>query len=65
MFELQANNQIIIKPADKGSLVVIWERLDYLGESYRQLSDLKFYHKLDHNPTKLYHCRGYVPKWRN
>ena len=30
---------IIIKPAEKGSCVVIWDREDYLAEGYRQLSD--------------------------
>ena len=52
--ELQAPDQIIIKPADKGSAVVIWDRLDYLREGYRQLSDPKFYQTLDHNPTQSF-----------
>ena len=52
--EILANNQIIIRPADKGSSVAIWDRLDYLREGYRQLSDHKFYRKLDHNPTKSF-----------
>ena len=30
---------IIIKPADKGLCVVIWDREDYLAEGYRKLSD--------------------------
>ena len=52
--ELQANNQTIIKPTAKGSSVVIWDRLGYLREGYRQLSDQKFYRKLDHNHTKSF-----------
>ena len=37
--ELINNTQIIIKPADKGSAVVIMNRADYLTEGFRQLSD--------------------------
>ena len=44
--ELLANNQIIIKLGDKGSAVVIWDRLDYLREGYRQLSHPLFYKTL-------------------
>ena len=53
--ELCNNKDIIIKPADKGSAVVIMQREDYLREGYRQLSDPKFYRKLDHEPTADFH----------
>ena len=49
--ELLENKNIIIKPADKGSAVVIMNRLDYLREGYRQLSDTKYYIRLDNEPT--------------
>ena len=29
----------MIKPADKGSCVVVWDREDYLAENYKQLDD--------------------------
>ena len=45
--ELKENNRIIIKPADKGSAVVIMDREQYLWEGYRQLHDQKYYLKLD------------------
>ena len=32
-----------IKPADKGSSIVVWDRLDYLAEAEKQLSDSKAY----------------------
>ena len=51
MKDLMENKNIIIKPADKGSAVVIMDRLDYLKEGYRQLSDTKFYRRLEHEPT--------------
>ena len=50
--DLQDNKEIVIKKADKGSAVVVMNRKDYLREGYRQLSDDKFYAKLDHDPTK-------------
>lgn len=44
--ELRENIQIIIKPADKGSAVVILDRDQYLQEGYRQLNDATYYSKL-------------------
>lgn len=44
--ELRENKQIIIKPADKGSAVVILDRDQYLQEGYRQLNDTTYYSKL-------------------
>ena len=32
---------VVIKPADKGSTVVVWDRTDYLKKAERQLSDEK------------------------
>ena len=49
--ELLENKNIIIKPADKGSAVVIMDRIDYLKEGYRQLSDTKYYTRLEYEPT--------------
>ena len=40
---LQGHNDIIIKPADKGSVVVIMKVEDYIGEGHRQLADRNFY----------------------
>ena len=40
------DNSIIIKPADKGSCVVVWDRDDYLAEGYSQLSDENVYTKI-------------------
>ncbi len=52
--ELKAMSDIIIKPADKGSAVVILNKKDYIAEGMRQLSDKKFYKKLDTDPTEAY-----------
>lgn len=44
---LQQRNDIIIKPADKGSAVVILYRTDYIAEAERQLNNTMHYEKLD------------------
>lgn len=45
--ELSHTKQIVIKPADKGSAVVILGRDQYIQEVNRQLSDTKYYKKLE------------------
>ncbi len=55
--ELRHNNDIVIKPADKGSAVVIMNRADYIKEAHNQLSDTQYYHKLDCNPTHNHNHR--------
>ena len=45
--ELQTNRQIILKPADKGSAVVLMDREDYVWEGNRQLNNSNYYRKLD------------------
>ena len=40
------NKNIIIKPADKGSSVVIMDKTDYLIEGYRQLANENHYKKI-------------------
>ena len=39
------DNEIIIKPADKGSAVVIWSKHDYFLEASNELSDTNAYYK--------------------
>ena len=43
MLSLQNGRSVVIKPADKGSAVVVWDRTDYLKEVERQLTDEKTY----------------------
>jgi len=45
--QLSGNKHIVIKPADKGSSIVILDRDQYLWEGYRQLNDHKYYKKLN------------------
>ncbi|XP_072166479.1 uncharacterized protein [Diadema setosum] len=48
---LKNNNEIIIKPADKGGAVVIQNFQDYHSEAVRQLSDNNYYEPLSEDPT--------------
>ena len=43
---LQNDRSVVIKPADKGTAVVVWDRNDYLKEAERQLSDEKTYEEI-------------------
>ena len=44
---------IIIKGAGKGSVVVVWDREDYLKETYRQLDDKEVYEQVPDDPSVL------------
>ena len=46
LYLLQDDPSIIIKDADKGSAVVVWDREDFLREANSQLSDKDVYRKL-------------------
>ena len=66
--DLTENTNIIIKPADKGSAVVIMNRIDYLKEGFRQLTDTKYYTRLENEPTLEYHneVKNFVQDmWQN
>jgi hypothetical protein len=52
--ELKANRDIVIKPADKGSAVVIQNKSDYIKEGLRQLSDSNFYTEVTEDLTSLH-----------
>ncbi|XP_061186995.1 uncharacterized protein LOC133195147 [Saccostrea echinata] len=49
---LKNRDDIVIKKADKGSTVVVLDKEMYMSEANRQLSDERFYKKLDSDPTK-------------
>ena len=46
---LANDRNIVIKKADKGSCVVIWDRLDYIMEAEKQLSDKTIYKDVTFN----------------
>ena len=45
--------EAFIKGADIGSVVVLWDRKDYLKEAYRQLDDKEVYEQFPDNPSVL------------
>ena len=47
---LMSDDELIIKPADKGSAVVVWSNHDYLLEAKSQLHNTKVYEKWSGNP---------------
>ena len=51
---LQQRTDIVIKPADKGSAVVVLSKEDYIKEANRQLNESVYYRKLSADPTSQY-----------
>ena len=43
MRSLENDKNVIIKPANKGSSTVVWDRLNYLEDAEKQLSDSNTY----------------------
>ena len=52
---LKSDRTIVVKEADKGSAVVVWDRDDYIMEAESQLSDSEVYSKLDNDPSEQLH----------
>ena len=53
LYSLRDDSTIIIKGADKGSVVVAWDRKDYLKEAYKQLEDREVYEEVSNDPNAL------------
>ena len=49
--QLKCDRNIVIKEADKGSGVVVWDRGDYISEANRQLVDMQVYEEVEVDPT--------------
>ena len=52
---LAKDTNIVIKPADKGCAVVVWDRTKYIQEGLRHLSDVNFYVETDSDLTSSHH----------
>ena len=50
---LADDRSIVIKKADKGSAVVVWDRVDYIKEAQKQLKDENVYKKLNFKNQNL------------
>ena len=53
LYNLGNDSTIIIKGADKGSVVVVWYKEDYLKETHKQLEDRKLYEEVPNDPSVL------------
>ena len=53
LYSLRDDSTIIIKGADKGSVVVVWDREDYLKEAYIQLEDREVYEEVSNDSNVL------------
>ena len=53
LYSLKDDCSIIIKGAEKGSVVVVWDREDYVKEAYRQLDDKEVYEQVPDDPSVL------------
>ncbi|XP_053405151.1 uncharacterized protein LOC128558900 [Mercenaria mercenaria] len=51
---LRNDDSIILKKSDKGSVIVVMNRTDYIAEVNRQLNNTAYYKKLDHNPVEQF-----------
>ena len=50
---LADDRSIVIKKADKGSCVVVWDRWDYIKEAEKQLGDSTVYNEINYNKKIL------------
>ena len=50
---LSQDDSIVIKKADKSNMIVIMNKTDYIKAIERQLTDEKYYTRLDENPSKI------------
>ena len=53
LYSLKNDNTIVIKGADKGSGVVVWDREDYLKETHKRLLDEEIYEEVTNDSSTL------------
>ena len=68
--KLQQRGDVVIKPADQGSAVVVISKEEYINEAERQFSNHTHYTKLNTDPTsrstvKINSFINSVCKWAN
>ena len=50
LFDLKNDKTMVIKGADKGSEVIVWDRDDYIQEAEKQLGDKQIYEEASNDP---------------
>ena len=53
LYDLKNDKNIFIKGADKGAILVVWEREDYIKEVEKQLGDSDVYEEVPDDPEPL------------
>ena len=53
LYNLKNDKKIVIKSADKGSTVVVWDKDDYIKEAEKQLGDKEIYEEVFNDPEPL------------
>ena len=53
LYDLKNDKSIVIKSADKGSAVVVWDREDYIKEAEKQLDDEEIYEEVSNDAAPL------------
>ena len=51
LHDMKGNNNIVIKPADKGGSIVFMDKDNYMKGTCTQLHDGRLYKKVDNDPT--------------
>ena len=53
LYDLKNDKSIVIKSADTGSAVVVWDREDYIKEAEKQLGDQEVYEEVSNNAAPV------------
>ena len=53
MYNLKKDKSIIIKGADKGAAVIVWDHEDYLKEANKKLKDKEVYLEVQNDSSAL------------
>ena len=53
LYNLKNDKNIVIKSADKGFAVAVWDRDDYIKEAEKQLGDKEIYEEVCNDPEPL------------
>ena len=53
LYDLKNDKSIVIKSADKGLVVVVWDREDYIKEAEKELGDEQVYEEVSNDATPL------------
>ena len=59
LYRLRNDSTIIIKGADNGLVVIVWDSEDYLKEAYKHFEDREVYKEVPNYPNVLFNTYNY------